>query len=241
MTTSKMLDNSRILCFGDTHCPYNHKDVLTFLTAVKDEYKPTRVFNMGDELDNNAISFYPTHHSLDNATAELKAGRKVTRKIAELFPKCDCVDSNHTSRHYRAGAKAGMPKEMLIPYKQLLNVEEYDWNWKREFRITLPNKKHVVFVHNAGANVYLTSQRYGCSVVAGHLHSKHNIQYWQSPYGRSFAVQVGCLTDDNSPAFNYNIGQPLRDMLGCAVIIDGIPKLIEMNLRKSGSWDGRVN
>lgn len=238
---NKSLDNSRILTFGDLHFPYHHKDSLEFLSAVKDEYQPTRIINLEDTMDNHAMSFYPTNINLDNATKELKKARKLCRKLAELFPRCDCVESNHTSRLYRAGTKAGIPKELLVPYKVLLNVEESDWKWKQEVRITLPNKKHVVFIHNGGANVFLTSQRYGCSVVAGHVHSKQNIQYWNSPIGRSFAMQVGCLVDDNSPAFDYNIGQTLRKLLGCAVIIDGIPKLIEMNLNKAGNWDRRIN
>lgn len=38
-----------ILVIGDLHCPYEHPDTVKFLRAIKEEYSPTRVVQMGDE------------------------------------------------------------------------------------------------------------------------------------------------------------------------------------------------
>ena len=185
------------------------------------------------------MSFWPSEIDLANATDELKRARAVLRKVAEMFPEMLCVESNHTDRLYRAGKRANIPKELLVPYKTMIGVEEYDWTWKFQQEITV-NKNKLVFIHNAGSNVFLTSQRYGCSVIAGHVHTKQKIEYWSAPSSRSFGMQVGCLVDHSSPAYRYSIGQVIQPLLGCSVIIDGIPRLIEMNLTKSSRWDNKI-
>lgn len=227
------------LYFADLHAPYNHKDAIAFLRAVNLEYNPNRIFSLGDELDNHRLGFWPSDLTLYDASTELIKGRKVIREVAKMFPEVQCVESNHTSRVYRAGNKANIVDELLPSYLKLLDIEDCNWTWENEIHIKVKGKS-TVLIHNAGTNVFLTSQRYGCSLVAGHIHTKQKIEYWQSPTGRSFGMQVGCLCDDSSPAYKYNIGQVMRPILGCAVIINGKPRLIEMNLTKSGKWDRRL-
>lgn len=227
--------------FGDLHAPYHHKDALKFLAAVKEKYQPTAVFSMGDELDNHAMSFWPTDITLANATDELKMGRAVMKQVAALFPTLRCVDSNHTSRLYRAGKQAGIPKELLVAYDVALGVQDYNWTWEREIRFK--RKGHyTVLIHNGGTNILNTSRRHGCSVVAAHHHTFQSLSYWTAPNGkRAYAIQLGSLINHKSPAFNYSVGQVAKPLLGCAVIINGKPKLIEMNLRPSGRWDKTIN
>ena len=228
--------------FSDYHAPYHHKDALKFLAGVKSEYAPTAIVSVGDEMDNHAISFWPSEIDLNNATDELKKARSSIKGLAELFREFQvlCTESNHTDRLYRAGKRANIPKELLVPYKTLVGVDEYNWSWSFQQELIINGNK-LVFLHNGGSNVFLTSQRYGCSVIAGHVHTKQRIEYWNSPSGRSFGMQVGCLVDHNSPAYRYSIGQVIQPLLGCAVIIDGKPKLIEMNLTKNDRWDNKLN
>lgn len=227
------------MCFSDLHAPYHHPDALKFLAAVKAEYSPTLIVSNGDEMDSHAMSFWPSEIDLANATDELKRARAVLHDVAEMFPKMLCVESNHTDRLYRAGKRANIPKELLVPYKTMLGVQEYDWTWKFQHEINA-GKNKLVFIHNAGSNVFLTSQRYSCSVIAGHVHTKQKIEYWASPSGRSFGMQVGCLVDHSSPAYRYSIGQVIQPLLGCSVIINGSPRLLEMNLTKSSRWDNKL-
>jgi len=227
--------------FADLHAPYHHKDALKFLAALKAKYEPTRVFSLGDELDNHAMSFWPTDIKLPNATTELKQGRAVMQEVAALFPVLECVDSNHTSRLYRAGKQAGIPKELLVSYENALGVMDYDWTWERDITIKL-NGAYVKLIHNGGTNLLNSSRRNGCSLVAAHHHTFQSLTYWATPADkRAYALQVGSLINHNSPAFNYSVGQIAKPLLGCAVILDGKPKLIEMNLRPSGRWDRKIN
>jgi hypothetical protein len=193
-------------------------------------------------MDNHAISFWPSEIDLANATDELSKSRKVLRQVADIFMDTGvlCVESNHTDRLYRAGKQANIPKELLVPYKTLAGVQDYNWSWKFQQEVTV-NSSKLIFIHNGGSNVFLTSQRHGCSVIAGHVHTKQKIEYWASPSGRAFGMQVGCLVDHHSPAYRYSIGQVIQPLLGCAVILNGTPRLIEMNLTRTGRWNNKLN
>ena len=43
-----------ILVISDLHTPYEHPDVVPFLTAIKAKYKPDTVVCIGDEIDYHA-------------------------------------------------------------------------------------------------------------------------------------------------------------------------------------------
>lgn len=231
--------NSRILCFGDLHAPYEHRDALSFLSAVKKEYDPTRIIGTGDELDNHNMSNWITELEIDDARTELYKGRAVMRKLAALFPVIQNVDSNHTSRLYRAGKQAKILRELLVPYKTLLGVQDYDWTWQHSIDIDIKDRTKIKVVHHSGANVFLNAQRAGCSVIAGHNHTKQKIEYWNAGT-KGFAVQVGCLLNEHSVAHTYAVDNIMKPLLGCLMLLDGKPRLIEMNLTKSGRWDRRL-
>lgn len=237
---AKRYNNKRVMIFSDLHFPYTHPDALPFLSAVKEEIQPDRVLNLGDEIDSHALSFYPTMPDLDNATRELKLGRKRIKQLAEMFPDLICVSSNHTDRIYRAATSAGIPKELILPYDEMLGVQDYNWTWDKDKLITLPNRSHVLFSHYKGSNVLLASQRCGMSVVQGHIHSKQSINYWHNGYSNNFAMQCASLVDDTSSAFAYNVSQPIRPQLGVCAIIDSKPVLIPMGTKKSGRWNKKV-
>ena len=50
--------DKRILVISDMHMPYHHPDSFAFLKAVKKSFDPTRIINIGDEVDNHGISFH---------------------------------------------------------------------------------------------------------------------------------------------------------------------------------------
>ena len=234
-------DNDNVMFFSDLHAPYHHQDALPFLHAVKKKYRPTVIVNGGDEIDAHAMSFYPTEPTLDNATMELQKAREIIASLADLFPKMKCLESNHTSRLYRAGKRAGIPKELLLPYVKMLGVEDKNWEWVKDLTLTLPNGEALYMLHNGGANNLLTSQRLGTSVLSGHIHSRCHVHRWMSTRGVHHATQCPCLIDEDSPAYNYTIGSLLRPQLGCVMYLNSEPRLIPMNLDKHKRWTGEVS
>jgi len=233
------LPNQRILCISDLHAPYQHKDALAFLLSIKEKYNPDRVISIGDEVDNHAMSFHPSDQSLYSAGDELKAAREVIWEIETLFPKVDVMESNHGSMAYRKAMVSGIPKELLRPYKEVLDVK--NWEWHPDLTITLPNKQPCYFHHGKSANSMTFLKDMGMSCVQGHFHEKFNIQYHGRAERLTWVIATGCLIDDHSMAFAYNNVNLKRPIIGCSVIVDSQPHLIPLVMNKNGRWNGRVS
>ena len=232
------MPNKRILVISDTHCPYHHQDIIKFLTAIKDKYSPDKIIHIGDEIDNHAMSFHPSDASLYSAGDELKKARNTIWEIESLFPKVSVIESNHGSLAYRKALVAGIPKEILRPYKHILDVK--NWDWTHHLELTLPNKQPCFFVHGLSANTRTLMTSKMMSAVQGHYHEKFEIIYQGNGERLNFGMTVGCLIDDNSMAFHYNKVFAKRPIIGCGIIIDSQPKLLPLVMNRKGRWNGRI-
>ena len=230
--------NDRVLIISDTHCPYNHRDLIPFLAAIKKKYKPDRVIHIGDEVDHHAMSFHPSESSLYSAGDELIAAREIIWQIEDLFPRVTVIESNHGSMAYRKAKVAGIPKEMIRPYKDVLKVK--NWVWADHLIITLPNKQPCYFVHGKTANTRTLFTNQMMSSVQGHFHEKFEITFAGNGERLNFGMTVGCLIDDDSMAFHYNKVFVKRPVIGLGMIIDSQPKLIPMVLNAKRRWNGRI-
>ena len=224
----------RILVISDMHVPFHHKDSMDFLREIKKEYKPQFVVNIGDLLDFHAISMHSHDPDLFSAGHELREARKHVKELESIFPKVTEVDSNHSSLVYRRALKFGMSKEFLKDYGDFLGTKK--WKWVDDLTLTMSNGQRCFFTHGRSADISKVSQTMGMSAVQGHYHTKFLISWWANPDNLFFAMNVGCLINQKSMAFNYAKNFKTRFILGCAVIIDGYPKLLPMVLNSKGSW-----
>ena len=223
---------------SDLHAPYQHPDAIKFLAKIKEEYEPDKIINIGDEIDFHAMSFHPSDASLYSAGDELKAAREVIWQLEELFPKMTVIESNHGSLAYRKAKVAGIPKEILRPYKTVLDVKH--WEWVPYLEMTLPNKQPCFFIHGISANTRTLMTSKMMSSVQGHYHEKFEIVYQGNGERLNFGMTVGCLIDDSSMAFHYNKVFAKRPIIGTGMIIDSQPILQPMVLKANGRWNGRV-
>ena len=243
-----------ILVISDLHAPYNHRDALLFLSKIKDKFKPDLIINVGDELDNHAISFHDTDPDLMSAGAELKQARAFLHKLNELFPEMYIANSNHTSLNYRRSKKYGMSKELILPYRDLIFGERKNdsvirpnnrgagWHWADSFIVRASDGSYFKVKHGDGSlndnTAEINANR--ISVVRGHYHSNFDITYSASEFDLLWCMTTGWLGDDDSLAFAYNKKQAKRPINGCGVILNGKPRLIPMNLHK-GRWIGELD
>ena len=49
-------------------------------------------------------------------------------------------------------------------------------------------------------------------------------------------MNVGCLINQKSMAFSYAKNFKTRFILGCGIIINGIPRLLPMVINDKGNW-----
>ena len=226
--------NKKILVISDMHLPYQHKDAIIFLKEIKKEFKPDFVVNIGDLLDFHAISMHEHNPDLYSAGQELDKAKEYIQEIENIYPEVTEVDSNHSSLVYRRALKFGMSKQFLKPYGDFLGTRK--WKWVDDLTLTMSNGQRCFFTHGRSADVSKVSQTMGMSAVQGHYHTKFLISYWANPDNLFFAMNVGCLINQKSMAFNYAKNFKTRFILGCGIILNGVPRLLPMVLNDKGDW-----
>jgi predicted phosphodiesterase len=232
------MSHKTILVVSDMHLPYQHKDSIKFLKEIKKEFKPDTTISIGDLLDQHALSFHDSSPELYSAGHELDKAKEYVKELENVFPKLIEVDSNHSSMIYRRALKHGLPRAYLKDYGDFLETKK--WKWVDDLTLTMSNGQRCFFTHGRSADVLKVSQTMGMSAVQGHYHTKFVISWWANPDNLFFGMNVGCLIDQKSMAFNYAKNFRTRFIIGCGIIIDGIPRLLPMVLNKKGDWIGKI-
>ena len=233
------MNNDVILVISDLHIPYHHEDSFRFLKAIKHKYKPTRIINIGDEVDNHGISFHDTDPDLFSPGDELIAAQEYCIRLEKTFPNMDLVHSNHGSLAYRRGKAEGIPRHFFKEYNEVLKIGT-GWKWHNEL-IVKSGGHNIIFRHQFSANVLKSAEQMGMSCVQGHYHSKFEILYTSSPLNLNWGMTVGCLIDSDALAFEYDKLQLRRPIIGVGLIIRGVPRLIPMILDINGDWNRKVS
>jgi hypothetical protein len=215
-----------------------HQDAVKFLKAIKAKYKPTEVVFMGDEVDAHATSYHEHDPDLPSAGDELKQAIKQLTPLYKLFPKATVLESNHGSLVYRKALTAGLPSAILRGYREILEAPK-GWTWKFDHVIKTPLVP-IYFHHGKSGTWEKLSKNMAMSAIQGHFHNKFYISYWSSPNGLYWDANAGCLVDHHSRAMSYGRNNLQKPIVGCMVVIDGVPSLIPMILTTSGRWTGKI-
>lgn len=235
---SENTKHKTILVIGDLHMPFSHADTIPFLSAIKKKFKPTKVVQIGDEIDGHSLSFHEHNPDLPSPKDELALARKHLQPLYKLFPNVDVIESNHGSLVYRRAINSGLPREVMKDYKEVLNAPS-GWNW--HFDLTLQTELGPVYFHHGkSSSIGKLSQSMSMNAVQGHFHSKFYISYWSSPIGLFWDANCGCLVDDKSLALSYAKNTLARSIIGAMVIVNGVPQLIPMVLQPGGRWCGKL-
>jgi len=207
---------SRVLAFSCLHTPFDHKDAIDFLNDTRKKYKCDKIVCLGDEIDFHVLSDYQYEPDAMGAKEEYCKAMGRLSKYQTVFPKMEICTSNHTSRVYRAAAKAHIPMDFLKSYKEFMLAPK-GWNWHDEVIID-----NVIYIHGDGySKVEQAVLSKFQSVVMGHLHTKGEVEYIATPNQLVFGMNVGCLYDRHQYAFRYASKHKRKPILGAGVVIDG--------------------
>jgi predicted MPP superfamily phosphohydrolase len=229
-----------VLFISDQHFCYSHKDIFKFLRAIKKKYKPQLIVNLGDEIDNAAISFHEKSPEMLNPSKELEKSIDELKKLRDIFPKQYVCNSNHGSLAMRRFRHAGIPIKMLQPLSKLYDTPNFEWHDEILIQTKLGK---VLACHGDGKKAarLATAKEEGMSVVMGHHHSLFEISYMQSNSSVFFQMICGCLADPYHKAFEYGKKFSKKHIIGTGMIDkNGEPFLIRMNLDEKGRWTGKL-
>jgi hypothetical protein len=210
-----------VLVIPDLHEPFTHPKAFEFIKETRDKYNCTKVIFIGDIVDFASISYHEKNPNMPSPGDELKWARKQLSKWHKEFPNAVVLLGNHDLLFSRVIKTAGLPKEVLRPLNEILEVPT--WEFKGEY---LHND--ILYTHGTGlssSSVNTKALYTNKSVVIGHLHTTAKIEYLRNDL---FTMSVGCLIDYSHEAFNYAKTNPKNPIMSCGVIVDGIPHLIPM-------------
>ena len=216
---------ARVLVIGDTHAPYMDKRYPKFLTSIQQQWQTNRTVMIGDLVDWSSISFHnPKAPALKNSEREFADAMEQVQEIYSRFPKADWLVGNHDALTERQALDVGLPSVVLRDYAKLWDVPRWEV-YPRYHDLIIDD---VIYRHGdkgkGGAMpAFANAQSEFMSVVQGHFHAVGGMMFGANKRTRYFGLQVGCGINETKAAFQYSKKFARRPVLGCGVVIDGVP------------------
>jgi metallophosphoesterase superfamily enzyme len=220
---------SRVLIIGDTHLPYELEGYLEFCKSVKKQYRCHRVIHIGDFIDHHALSFHDSEPMLQGVTGEFESSYERASEWYKAFPKATLIQGNHDRIPARQLRKIGMEPSIFM--KPLAEIYGLPSGWDVRDSVVIDD---VLYHHGetaGGVNGFRkdAETRMRCTVT-GHNHSNFGVSYTATDQELVWGLAVGCGVNQRHMAFAYGRHFAKKPVIGCGVVIDGVPHAVPMDL-----------
>jgi hypothetical protein len=228
---------NRILVISDTHFPYHHEDTFKFLSWVKGYWGIDGAVSVGDMNDNHFPSYHEKEWDCYSGKDEIKYSREACKELEEIFPELLISTGNHDLLPKRKAQSADIPLDWVAHPNNIYGLKG-GWEWGSHHYFKVGDNK-CLLVHSVSANTRNNATKYSYCSVQGHHHSEFCVAYTSDTDLLRWSMSVGCLIDPRAPAFRYDKNNIVkRPILGCGVILDGVPYTVPMMLNSKGRWIG---
>lgn len=211
---------AKTLAIGDPHEPVAHPLYRKFCQDVAESWGVDRIVFVGDLFDLHAISFHAAHPECPGPKDEYELAKAKAQLWYKAFPDADFMIGNHDHRPVRLAESVGLPSKFIRNYSEVW--ETPNWKWGHEIVID-----DVVYFHGIGCGginpAFNAAKARLMSVVIGHAHSAAGVKWTAGPNARIFGMDTGCGIDQDAWQFAYGRHLPRKPVLGCGVVIEGIP------------------
>lgn len=222
---------ARVGIIGDTHLPFELEGYREFCAETFESWDVDTVVHIGDFIDNHSLSFHDSEPMLHNVLGEYESAVESAKLWYDTFPELTLILGNHDRIPARQLRKIGMePAIFLRPLEDLLEMPK---GWKTADQIEIDG---VVYHHGETATG-VNGFRKDCEnrmrpCVSGHNHSNLGVSYTATDQELVWGMAVGCGVDHRHLAFAYGKHFAKKPVIGCGVVIDGVPYAEPMNLGK---------
>lgn len=213
------------LFISDLQIPFHAAKALEFCKSVAKEFQvaPEDVFNVGDETDQYFGSLFDKDpDALHTPNSEIAESVDELKRWYRTFPEMKLATSNHGIRWAKRAFKAGIPSQILRPYREIIQAPR-GWVWKDEWLIPTPAGLIVMF-HGMGYSGMNAARAatLDCraNVIFGHLHSHAALIPVTTRTGSTWGMNVGCLIDLPAYAFHYGKDSRWKPWRGVGVVAD---------------------
>jgi len=214
------------LIISDYHAPFGHSRALHFCKSLKKDFEvpDENIYCLGDFEDQYNFSRHPKSPDRRQSwIEELEQTRAEIRKWAHAFPLLKMCTSNHGSRIAKKAFEAEIPSQLLRNYEEIFEYPK-GWTLKEEF-IVCATKHEFIVQHGegfSGPRGHIDAAiANGISTVIGHLHSFAGVSHIKTRHQNLWAVNSGCLIDQEALAFEYSKHSKFKATIGATVILDG--------------------
>lgn len=213
--TGKKEVNNNTLFIGDLHLPFTDSRALEFCKNLYAKWECNEVIFGGDIVDNHATSYYENSHNATNSTDELKQVINAIKPWYSTFPNAVVLIGNHDKLPIRRANSAGISQLWFREGKDVF--ETPNWEFKE-----LHETDEYISLHGdmRGKNPVQKALKWGKSVIQFHWHSESYVRYENEGI---FGMQVGCLVDKESWAFNYANSNSRDFILSCGILYNKTP------------------
>jgi predicted phosphodiesterase len=220
---------ARVGIIGDSHEPYSLEGYKEWCADVFDQWDVDTIVHIGDLVDHHSLSFHDSEPMLHNVHGEYESAIEKLQGWYDLFPELTLIQGNHDLIPARQLRKLGMePQIFMKPLKEIYGMPE---GWKIEDSIVIDD---VLYHHGetaGGVNGFrMDAQKRMQCTVSGHNHSNLGVSYTASDRELVWGMAVGCGVDNTSMAFAYGKHFKNKPIIGCGVVIDGLPYVEAMDL-----------
>jgi hypothetical protein len=210
---------SRVLAIGDIHEPVSHPGYIHFVVDMYNKWQCDKVVFIGDIMDWHGISFHARNPEAPGVLAEYDLAHERIQQWSDTFPDAKVCIGNHDERIIRLGESVDIPKKFMRNFNEVWDTQ---WDWDYNHIID-----DVYYFHGVGCGGLYpapnAAKKMLMSVVMGHVHGAAGVKHMASKQRRVFGLDTGCGIDDKAYAFAYGKHHITRSILGCGIVIDGVP------------------
>jgi len=237
--SKKEKHGANALFISDLHTPFEHPDAFEFCKALNKKYKPKHVICAGDEVDQHAMGRFPKDPDGLSPGAEIQRAVERLLPFYKEFPNVKVCESNHTVRAYKKAFESSIPEAFLRRIETVLNAPD-GWEWREHWIIDDVMYMHGDPYHGRNAVVKHMHENF-MSVAIGHTHSYGRAEHIYTRNGTRFALDAGCLIDEQLYAFKYAKKMNRKPTLGCGIVHNSeYAEFIPMRLDKHRRWIGKL-
>lgn len=219
--TLNLKQTGNILVMPDTHIPAMHPDAVGFFKRTANLFGCTQFIHIGDVFDLYAGSRWDKAADSLSLEEELDLAAAMAKDLYATFPKVDMVVGNHDRRLFDAEFNT-LGIKYTTPLHSFFGMPD-TWTLSHEIRLEMLNGDTTYIVHNPGSGgltpARTAAAKWMVNVVCGHFHSA--LGTW-GVVGRDktvYGMNVGCMIDEQSYAFDYTGTKKPVAALGCGVIM----------------------
>ncbi len=210
---------SNILVIGDVHEPFTHPYYLDFVNDVRRRCKCKIVVQVGDIVDNHALSKYEHHPDGYSPGNEVTMAIEKLKNWQKAFPKMHICIGNHDERIMKTALRSRIPSVILKSYREIFEFPS-SWDYQKSYYFY-----DVKFYHGMGLggrypyiNGAIKNMK---SIVIGHFHTIAGTRYIKVADKTIFGMCVGCGINQENYAFSYSKDTIESPMIGCGVVAEG--------------------